>query len=52
MRLLGTVDPSLVLLANDGKVSEILDRTLAPAKLYYRIRNGEIVVGSLEELLR
>jgi hypothetical protein len=52
VRILGTQDPSLVLLANEGKVSEILDRTLALAKLYYRIRNGEIVVGPLEELLR
>ena len=50
VRLLGKENPEI--LAEEAPISEILDRTLGLARLFYRIRNGEIVVGPLEELLR
>jgi hypothetical protein len=50
VRILG--HSALQIEAMEGSVSEILDQSLAPAKVFYRVRDGEILMGPLEELLR
>jgi hypothetical protein len=38
--------------AFEGSVAELLDAALLPSQLCYRIRGDEIIIGTLEELLR
>lgn len=50
VHILGPEDPELP--AIEGTISSILDQSLSSFKLFYQIRDGEVVIGKLEDLLR
>jgi uncharacterized protein YfaS (alpha-2-macroglobulin family) len=52
LKLKLVASPDVSLLPASGRVSEILDRTLLPARLYTRIRDGVLWVGPLDEIVK